>query len=159
MAPSDPVAEYLPAAHATARRWAARHGRGLLDEAMSAAGAAVAKAAEVYDPTRSSWESFAAGFVRKALRWLRLNGMRANGRRPRVGHLAEDPADAGEPVAWPADLVAKLRDGQRRVIELRYLERCSFAEIGREMGKTKQAAHRQHGRAIGRLKLLAGGMR
>jgi DNA-directed RNA polymerase specialized sigma24 family protein len=47
-----------------------------------------------------------------------------------------------------AEAIESLREDYRSVIELRNLEGCSFAEIGRRMSRTEGAAFTLHARAL-----------
>jgi RNA polymerase sigma-70 factor (ECF subfamily) len=60
-------------------------------------------------------------------------------------------AVAGEQQLRLEQAIARLPESQRRVIELRHREGLSFAEIGRQLGRSAEAARKLWSRAIKRL--------
>jgi RNA polymerase sigma-70 factor (ECF subfamily) len=79
-----------------------------------------------------------------------------------LGNLGDRPAppdiaERNEQVDRLIDALGELAEDHRRVIELRDFDRLSFAEVGRCMGRTENAAQILHHRALIRLgELLRG---
>lgn len=122
----------------------------------------------VFVQVLENFEGFEVRGERSFLRWtttIARNSIRMELRRHREAALetfasstlwANDGADAtplGEvertdQVDRIVDALAELDEDHRSVIELRYFEQLSFAEIARRMGRSENAVQLLHGRVI-----------
>jgi RNA polymerase sigma factor (sigma-70 family) len=65
-----------------------------------------------------------------------------------------NPAEREQMLAMLDELVAKLRERDRRPVVMRYYQRCSFAEIGRALGVSEEAARKRVTRSVDRLRSM-----
>jgi RNA polymerase sigma-70 factor (ECF subfamily) len=89
---------------------------------------------------------------------LRIAANTLSHRWEKAGRQSPDPPpevatdDALERRALLFQLVDRLPDAQRQLIELRYVEGLSLAEAGHRLGKTEGAAKQLHRRALEQLR-------
>jgi RNA polymerase sigma-70 factor (ECF subfamily) len=108
---------------------------------------------------RYEWRGtpFAAWLLRIAANTL-ANRWEEAGRVSPASYEVAPPPDLAKPDAdlerhaMLFQLIERLPDAQRRVIELRYVEGCSLLEAARELGKTEGAIKQLQRRAIENLR-------
>lgn len=106
------------------------------------------------------------GWLFHAVRYSAAHAVRAEARRRRherrAAAMATEtrPSPEGEGPAWerlaPAldELVARLRDDDRRAVLLRFYQRKSMAEVGAALGVSEDAAKKRVAKAVERLRAL-----
>ena len=98
------------------------------------------------------------------LRFACLRCQRDDGRRRKHERAAAeqakhamdhtDAAEREQMLAMLDELVAKLRERDRRPVIMRFYQRCSFAEIGQALGVSEEAARKRVTRSVDRLRAM-----
>lgn len=134
------------------------------DDAKQVAAVGLMRAAQLFDPARGQFSTFAVPHMRCALSRA-VTFANRQCRKPPGEMLALDPARgvaAPEPAAdesparsvWLDDQLRTLPPTQRKVIELAR-QGLTMDEIGRAIGRSRQRAHQVYQRGVARLRLRA----
>jgi RNA polymerase sigma-70 factor, ECF subfamily len=139
------------------RVWAyAMHHAASRAEAEDVTGDVFRKAMEALPGYEWRGAPFAAWLLRIAANTLSHRREKTARQSPdELPELAAPDADL-ERRALLFQLVARLPDAQRDLIELRYVEGLSLAEAGHRLGKTEGAAKQLHRRALEQLRQQMG---
>jgi RNA polymerase sigma-B factor len=165
-APSQPpdrrertIEEHLPLVHAIARRYA---GNGEpLDELVQAGSLGLIKAVDRFDPDRGpALAAYAAPAIEGEIRHHLRRHQRDAGRRAGPALDAVDAGSGDEERSQArlllADGWATLSDRERRLLELRYFDDLTQAQIARELGLSQAQVSRLLRAALDRLRTQLG---